>query len=785
MRRLLYANLFTGTAASNAGGDEYDFPTFRPGEQPTFALRFLDQVNGSLTQVEMEIAAIRAGIGLVDQPPTTGQFALQVGSGSSTTANTIAAVDWNISPDLLQAALNGLSGITPHDFKVTYDAGRWLIWRTSGASFTLTPRNNTLSPTSFARVRGFSKDGVWINEVRLVQASVAFTDASDTVLPTPPSISSVRDGGTDGVFSWNDIQRLTLPPDFQGSYYLKRGYARTAILSNLSTLEEISTALNAVLAKEDAGATVTNPANNTAFIEFTGELAGADVALLEVVVVEAPAGDLTFVMDLTKAEAWNALADVESREVVFEVEVDYYLDPDDHDAGTRTVKLWSTTVTLARPLLWEGLATEQNIDWLRAPSPKDYVPFTADQVITGPQTYSTVFGNGVATEFTFDHNLNTNAIASILVRQNASSGTPITTGFTIAFDDANSLTLTFTTAPASNSRIITILGANNVSALATHTHTIEQIVGLSDILDDLGSDVAELKNRYTDFGNGSSTSDTTGLIVKIPETARVIGLRGGGGDVWGADGLDLTKLPRFAPSMLGAIHDSTTDNATAVPESPSGNAGKVYKNNASPVLITTPFWTDEQIAQNEFFGCDGELFFKTRRQGTTNSYYATAFEPRLFTLAINSSMLAVKRALTLQFGLETQLANFDCYAQWVLAIDLGVLASDSSPNPVGANLSSITWAASPIFTQTIGLTELLQRHYFGVKIANTVDGMTLDQMIYGKWSANNSAAPASANFVLRARLIEFDTENSPSLAKGFVGYRITPPEGGAAQASIA
>jgi hypothetical protein len=39
------------------------------------------------------------------------------------------------------------------------------------------------------------------------------------------------------------------------------------------------------------------------------------------------------------------------------------------------------------------------------------------------------------------------------------------------------------------------------------------------------------------------------------------------------------------------------------------------------------------------------------------------------------------------------------------------------------------------------------------------------------WSGNNDAAPADANFAVRARLVKFDTENIAD-PRGWVGYQI-------------
>ena len=778
MRRLLYANLFTGVPASSTTGEAYTFPKFRPGEQVAFALRFLDEVNGSLVEVERDIAAIRAGVGLVDNPPANGKWALQVGAGASTGANTTTTFNWNQDSAAVETALNSLSGIAPHDFNVSQDGNSWLVWRDSGASFTLTGRTNTLSPTSFIRVRGAEKNGVWINEVRLVQASVAFTDSSDLVLPEAPAISLVRDGGADGLFEWNEIQKLSLPPDFKGTYYLKRGFARTDLLDFNSGITEIKTALDVILLPEEAEVNVTNPSSNVAFIEFRGELRGTNVALLELVVADAPAGDLTFVMDFTTADAWAALRELDNVPVAFEVEVDYYIDPADHPAGTRTAKLWSETVTLGRPLLWEGLAAVQNIDWLRQPSPRSYVPFTTDQIITGSQYYTQAFGNGVATSFTFAHNLATDNIAGVVVRENVAGGAILTTGYTLALDSANSLTLVFSAAPALNARVVIITAAGPTTVFQTHTHTRAQIVGLEDILDDLGSRVAGLEAVLPSTGPGVTDSSTVGMVTLLPKLHELLFVAAPttGGFLGDKGGVDAAKLPERAPYLLPAIHDSTTDNLTDPLPTISTNAGKVYLNSGGAAVAIPGGGKipSKYVAAGGFVNCDGRSLYVSRRDGTTKSYYPMAFERTLFTMAVNDKQLIVGRTLEVSFAVLLQMAkalrnqDFFCQAQWVLRLEVGAPTSDTSPATTGLNLAGITWAADPIFEQAIVLDELFRAHAFGVRIQNLLGGIGLDQQLYGNWSGNNAAAPATANFVLRARLHKFDTENNQPLARAFV-----------------
>ena len=65
-------------------------------------------------------------------------------------------------------------------------------------------------------------------------------------------------------------------------------------------------------------------------------------------------------------------------------------------------------------------------------------------------------------------------------------------------------------------------------------------------------------------------------------------------------------------------------------------------------------------------------------------------------------------------------------------------------------------------------------HHFGCAIRRLIDGTTIeaDKLLYAAWSAAD-AAPANPSFAMRARLVEFDTENSVPGAKGTVYFALT------------
>jgi len=101
------------------------------------------------------------------------------------------------------------------------------------------------------------------------------------------------------------------------------------------------------------------------------------------------------------------------------------------------------------------------------------------------------------------------------------------------------------------------------------------------------------------------------------------------------------------------------------------------------------------------------------------------------------------------------------------------------PAPSPETLSGITWdTANPLVKQRLILTQNLITHPFGAIIFRGADVAGVQSLtaqgIYYSAAYTAPVAPVSANFLLRARLIEFDTENSVPLARGWVSYALVP-----------
>lgn len=791
---LIYGDLTTRRLTDSAGAVA-TLPTLVQGDLATFSLRLLDRAEtGSPIEVQRNVRSLRASLGNVSTPPSSGQFSLRIGTNGTATP----LIDFNAGHVVLKPLLAALPevatyGGVEHVFEVA--AGCWMIRFGNNVSVPLQAADNLLSPVSFVRVRPFQQNGRWWHELRLLQAPIAYTGLSERVLADPPTVRRIRagctytDAGVDYII--NEVQAVKVPASFKGTYYLKFEGRATIMLSQDDDATTIETALNNLFTDGKTRFAVTNPEPYNAYVEFKGPLAGQPQDLLVAEVGSVEPGDLTFSLDLNTAEVFASLRDSATVSAQFEVELEIANDDDPPETPGKIVTLFRENVTIQRELQWQEMAAAAGIDWLRPPQPVDYIPFTRDQIITGSQHYIGVIGDGGAREFTLDHNLGTNAL-HITLRENASNGKRIAdTEYTVTFIDPNSLTIKFpdqTDPPAVDSLAVTLTSAGPKSAFQAHTHTVVQIVGLQAVIDSLSNRVTALEAIVPNLGAVSSSTSSGGFTIPIPTISEVMFLSSAlSGSVFSDSGLDSTKLASRAPYLLPAVHTANVGALSVLPL-PSPTSGRVWQNNTGADLQIPGggMIRGGTVVAGGFFVSDGRILYRANQAGSTISYFPTGFERTLWNLYINEKMFGLGKTLSVAFGISTQLVKSTSQAQWMLVIEKGEAPSETNGNPE-VNLLNVVWdTANPILKQRLILTPTATLCYAGCNVyRSTLGAMTCDRLLYGGLENANAAAPASANFALRARLIEFDTENSIPTARGWVAYQLVKPASGELQASIA
>lgn len=771
MKSILYCNLTKGTVSDSKDGAEYHFRTAVAGEVQRFGLRFVETVDGVTVETHPEILSIQLSVGRQDARPLGGKIAYQFGPGPSTAANTTASLPWNHNAAALRAALP-MAVLNTHGLPVAADVPGG-VTLTFENQVLIRPRSNTLWPLSFLRSHAWEiPEGGWLHDLRMVQAPLVQTTAYILELPPAPSVATIRDGGADmsGTWMWSEIQELTVPVSFRGSYHLRNPetLARTDLLSPDDGAEEIAAALATIY--PTGHVKVTNPGDQIARLEWLGDYMGADLAPVEIFVDSAPPGDPTLTLDFRLASIYAALREEETYGA--QVEARAVIARTGAPEGEPLV-LFRSPISIARDQNWDGMSEQVTPLWLRPPNPVDYVPYTEDQVLIGSTHYRAVIGDGTATAIVVDHNLDSEDITAMTVRENTAPG-DLVTDWSAVVTSKNFLTLHFPTAPALNSLVVNVTAAGQVSAFQAHTHTQEQILGLVPLLENLATRVGTLENILPTVTVGVVDATVGSIEIPIPETTEALFYRGDE-KLEIKDG-KLPTTPRRAPSMLPAIHTAAaaTSLPAPLPVATGTTPGTLWINDSgAPVIIPgggglRSSW----VAANGFVGGDGHAIYPVTRDGATNSYFPSAFERELFAFFVSEKMLASRR-MELVFGVSAALINASSRASWLLEIQAGTAPQDTTPATTGPNLQNIVWNVTPILRERLVLTQELVTHTFGCRIKQTQQGMVCDVQNYGLWTGNNAAAPTTPAFVLRARLINFDTENSRPEARGWVLYQLT------------
>lgn len=780
---LLHVDLSRRTLVTRDGGT-FSFPTLTLGDTPVFTLRTLDRdANNTLVEKKLNLRTLRASIGSVLASPTEGTFSLKIDAGPES-----ASLAFDAPTDSIRLALSTLpenAAFPIVEARPSTDTGCWLLRFNHDGPVPLTVGTNRLLPRTFVRVRAYQDNGQWWHELRLIQSPLAFSGSHERVLAEAPSVRRIRAGAprVDGSsINTNEVQALTVPQDFAGTYYLQFDYRSSRLIGIEDGPEEIASALNAMWTDGKTRFAVTNPEANNAYIEFTGPLEAAPWSLLGVSVHTFREGDITFSLNLNTSELASALRGQSSVQLPFEVEAEVVDEPEDlNNPGVpgRILTLFSATVTVSREQIWEELASVPQIDWLRPPQPKDYIPWTPDQIITGQQHYLGVIGDGVSHAFQIDHLLGTRAL-HVSIRENAgNSRLLLPSEFDVTFPSEDEAEVTFPDIlppPATNAYAITITAAGPKSAFQAHHHSIGQIDGLDDALTALGLRVTAIEDLLPAVNPAarSGTDTDKSLEIEIPDRAEMFPGRFAADFDAESAAADGKNLPKPA-GLLPAIHDAVLEPVVVPLALASSMEGRVCENQTgSDVLVPGGLGRrGGYLEAGGFAGSDGRVWYRLARDGATNSFYPLDFEKELFMLPINDQMLRAGTAFNLEFKLALKLFNATTRAQYLLRIDVGSAPGQDAPAPTGENLENVTWVETPLLSQRIILSGMKITHRFGAAVRRDINGnLHADKMAYGNWTAAG-AIPPSASFTLRVRLIAFDTENSVRGAKGTVFFALS------------
>ena len=770
MATFLYGNLSTKTASYSIEPGTIDLPKVVNGDTFTVAVRLTETADGTTVATTPSISYARLAYGPVDVAPTSGSFKVRVNAVTS------SVITLGSSAASVAAVFNSIAAVT--GWSVREDQGSYIVSRTASyvATSGITIVANELIPESFVRVTSYSDGATFYQELRPMQSPLAYTSAFGLIVPPGPTITRVVTGYSDettGV-SVNEVQRLYVPPQFDGVFQIFKGTARTQLLDKDDGAPEIQAALTAGVVTQGSGETfiVTNPKSNTADIEFAGTLGGQPQNLLTITVPESQQGDLTFDLDLNTQGMLAALrGDFEvTHPLTCEVGINY---------GTAAtpdiyyITVFQQNLTVQADGAWAGLAAAQRINWLNPPQPINYIPFTTDQVITGIQSFTAVVTG--AGPWTIAHNLGTEAI-HVTLRQNVSNGYLLdySTDYTIRSSTSQSIIVTDNQglgAGATTGWAVMISSAGPTSAFLAHTHTIAQVVDLQDTLNAIGTRLNTLENVLPN-GVGiinQSGVNTTPLTMTIPARSEVLFTQDIEG-AWGDSGIDRSKLPVRGPSLLRSF-SGLADNSNIITV-PTISGAFIYSGGIE--LAPMGYIPGDTVPPSGIVIYDEGRIYQGRQDGDNKTYYPVPYEVELFRIPVNANQFRVGRTLEVKFGLIAQmLAKTD--AQWRVVIDAANLSEVTSPSPQGMNISSADYNQDKLLDHRIMLTQTLVPHILGVRLVRSLSGenivITADKNIYGTYEST-IGAPAGASFILRARLMNFDIANTADDVRGWVGYSL-------------
>jgi len=772
MATLLYANISQKTASYTIEPGSITLPKVVQGDVFTLAVRLTETANNITTVTAPSIYSARLSYGPVDVAPTAGTFKVRVNAVTSsviTLGSTAASV---------AAVLNSISAAT--GWTVSEDQGSYIVGRTANWTTTsgITIVDNNLTPDSFVRVTSYSANNTFFQELRPMQSPLAYTSAFGLIVPPAPTITRVVTGFTqERIGVVNEVQRLYIPPQFDTTYQIYRGTARTALLSKDDGAPEIQAALmaSAITIGEGESFLVTNPESFVANIEFAGSMAGKTQDLLTVVVPVSSQGDITFDLDLNTQGMLAALrGDFEiTHPLTCEIGINY---GSVATPNVQYVTVFQQNMTVQADGAWTGLAAAQRINWLNPPQPVNYIPFTTDQVITGIQSFTAVVtGTG---PWTIAHNLGTEAI-HVTVRENKSnaqilqqtSANYLVGDYYVQTSTSQSIIVTGLTQVPTQGWAVMISSAGPTSAFQAHTHTIAQVVGLEDRLNSMGTRLVTLENVLPNgvgIINQSGVS-TKSLTMTIPERSEVLFTQDIEG-AWGNRGIDQSKLPIRGPSLLRSF-SGLADNSN-ITTAPTVAGAFIYSGGIQ--LEPIGYIPSDTVPPGGIVINDQGRIYQGRQDGDNKTYYPVPYEVELFRVPVNSNQFRVGRTLEVKFGLILQmLAKTD--AQWRVVIDVANLSEVVSPSPQGMNISSADYNQNKLLDHRIMLTQAIVPHVLGVRLMRSLSSqnivITADKNIYGTYEST-IGTPAGASFILRARLMNFDISNTADDVRGWVGYAL-------------
>ena len=263
----LYIDTSTGQLVEGGSVVGGALPTLTRNDSYTLRLRLLEkQTSGLYDDIDLTGATLKAGIGTIEQEPSSGSFKLSINGTTSSAIpfnSTAISVYTAISNNVSTVALYGSD---------TY--GSYLLTATQpntamsfgSDAFTLFPTSSVLVSTRRNPATGIEAQQV----VRLVRNPIVYADTFTTT-PTAGQVAlTLLSTGTTAV---NETYELTVGQDVKGgSFSLVFGANATTAIPVFQTAVSVQNSISAGISTVTANCSVQDNGNGGYIIAFTGRL---------------------------------------------------------------------------------------------------------------------------------------------------------------------------------------------------------------------------------------------------------------------------------------------------------------------------------------------------------------------------------------------------------------------------------------------------------------------------------------------------------------------------------
>ena len=349
--------------------------------------------------------------------------------------------------------------------------------------------------------------------------------------------------------------------------------------------------------------------------------------------------------------------------------------------------------------------------------------------------------------------------------------------YTVAITSADAVTVSgFASTPTSGQYAVVVQTAGRPATYQAHTHAIAEVTGLQAQLDALSAAIAAL--QAGNFGGSApSAATTSGKIDRpLPRVWSILRSRATVADpgpliAWNpfAEGSTLRDI-----RLLPAVHATTIETLpTTLPATSSALRGRVWQTATARPSVAGGLLAGDHVAN------DGREWYRVRRESESEStWYPVAFEMELFRFSVSPDELALRTRLDLGFGFEAVLqdpsrrpAERRTRARLTLLVERGVRSASAAPATTGSNIDVHFSSPVVLVRHDFDLGSVPVQKRFGLSVARAGNGDLSAHATSMMLAAIPVSAPASADFVLRARICRFDVENLPEDSRGVFALR--------------